>query len=215
MAEVESWFVAGELRPTGVGVLTGILSGLVVVDCDSRDDAAFWQEHFPGSPLVVSTGGGGTHFYYAMPTDYEVRNRSGVLGRKIDVRAEGGYATAPPLLHPSGRGYAWQTFDATATLQEFDAAWLIDNTRSARLPTCEQTSQVRNAVAYISRIHAVAGEGGHNATFRAACKLRDAGLSEGEALAVLCDWNETNATPAWSAAELAHKICSAFHPPAW
>jgi len=78
------------------------------------------------------------------------------------------------------------------------------------MPQTESTVQVRKAVAYISRIEAVAGEGGHNATFRAACKLRDAGLSPEEAFSVLSDWNETNASPPWSAKELEHKIRSAF-----
>ena len=211
--EIESWFADSTRQASGLGVVTGKLSGLVVVDCDSSDDAAFWRERFPRSPFVVATGGGGVHFYYAMPKDCDVRNRVGVLGRRIDVRAEGGYAAAPPSLHPSGRYYAWQHFETLGVIPYFDGAWLVDEGRLARVSTCEQVSKVRNAVAYISRIHAVAGQGGHNATFRAACKLRDAGLSEDEALAVLCDWNETNTSPAWSAAELAHKISSAFHPP--
>lgn len=209
-SEVESWFCEGKQRPSGLGIVTGKVSGLVVVDCDSAGDATFWQEHFPSSPLVVATGGGGVHFYYAMPEGEEVRNRAAVLGRKIDVRGEGGYATAPPSLHPSGKQYVWRAYDASATLPSFDSAWLIDKSKPARLPSSEQTSQVRNAVAYIRRIQAKAGEGGHNATFRAACKLRDAGLSEDEALAVLADWNVTNATPPWSAADLVHKIRSAF-----
>ncbi|MBA3482312.1 MAG: bifunctional DNA primase/polymerase [Pirellulales bacterium] len=209
-SEVESWFCEGKQSPSGIGIVTGKLAGLVVVDCDSMDDAAFWQEHFPSSPLVVATGGGGVHFYYAMPEGEEVRNRAGVLGRKIDVRGEGGYATAPPSLHPSGKLYAWQAYNASTTLPTIDAAWLVDKSKPARLPLNEQTGKVRNAVAYIRRIRATAGEGGHNATFRAACKLRDAGISEGEALAVLSDWNETNASPCWSAADLVHKIRSAF-----
>jgi hypothetical protein len=208
--EVDRWFSSEEKPPTGVGILTGHLSRLVVVDCDSPDDAAFWQAHHPSSPLVVESGGGGVHFYYAMPDGVEVRNRAGVLSRKIDIRGEGGYATAPPSLHPSGSKYTWQSFDKDAMLPQFDADWLVDSTRPIRLPTSEQTSNVRNAVAYISRIQAVAGQGGHNATFRAACKLRDAGLSLDEALSVLMDWNETNASPPWSAADLAHKISSAF-----
>jgi hypothetical protein len=210
--EVESWFADNTRPPSGLGIVTGKLSGLVVVDCDSQDDAAFWQEHYPSSPLVVSTGGGGVHFYYAMRDGVEVRNRAGVLGRKTDVRGEGGYATAPPSLHPNGKHYAWQSYDASAMLANFDAAWLVDKSRPPRLPSGELTTSVRNAVAYIRRIHAKTGEGGHNATFRAACKLRDAGLSEEEALAVLSDWNETNATPPWSAADLRHKIRSEFNP---
>jgi putative DNA primase/helicase len=208
--EVAVWFSEGGRPPSGLGVVTGRLSKLVVVDCDSEADAAFWSKTFPSSPLVALTGGGGVHFYYAMPEDGDVRNRAGVLSRKIDIRGEGGYATAPPSSHPSGRHYAWQTYDAAAVLQCFDAAWLADEPRPGRAPAANYVGKVRNAVAYIRRIHAVAGEGGHNATFRAACKLRDAGLSHDEALAILIDWNETNASPPWSAVELEHKIRSAY-----
>ncbi|QEG36088.1 bifunctional DNA primase/polymerase [Bythopirellula goksoeyrii] len=207
--EVEAWF-SSETKPTGVGIVTGILSGLVVVDCDAPDDAEFWQASFPSSPLTVSTGGGGVHVYYRMPKDNDVRNRIKILGRRIDVRGEGGYATSPPSLHPSGKQYAWLSFDTNTMLPEFDADWLIDKSQPARLSNSKQTSPVRNAVAYIRRIQARAGEGGHNATFRAACKLRDAGLSAEEALIVLSDWNETNATPPWSLKDLRHKVCSAF-----
>jgi Bifunctional DNA primase/polymerase, N-terminal/Primase C terminal 1 (PriCT-1) len=140
----------------------------------------------------------------------EVRNRTKVLRRRIDIRGEGGSATAPPSLHPSGQNYAWLSFDASSKLPTFEPEWIAGNSRPATLPSGRQTSKVRNVVAYIRRINAVAGKGGHNATFRAACKLRDAGLSEEEALAVLSDWNETNTTPAWSAGELAHKVRSAF-----
>jgi hypothetical protein len=51
---------------------------------------------------------------------------------------------------------------------------------------------------------------GHNTTFRAACKLRDAGLEYEDALALLIEWNETNAHTPWSAKELSHKIDSAY-----
>lgn len=208
--EVATWFSDLSRPPSGIGVVTGRLSRLVVVDCDCEADASFWSETFPSSPLVALSGGGGVHFYYAMPEAGDVRNRAGVLRRKIDIRGEGGYATAPPSFHPSGRQYAWQAYDATAALPSFDAAWLAEEPRLNRAPAAKYVGKVRNAVAYIRRIHAVAGEGGHNATFRAACKLRDAGLSHDEALAILSDWNETNASPPWSAVELEHKIRSAY-----
>lgn len=208
--EVAEWFSEGDRAPSGLGVVTGRLSKLVVVDCDSEADAAFWSTTFPSSPLVARTGGGGVHFYYAMPEERDVRNRVGVLRRKIDIRGEGGYATAPPSSHASGRHYAWQTYDAAAVLPCFDVAWLAEEPRLARTPAASYVGKVRNAVAYIRRIRAVAGEGGHNATFRAACKLRDAGLAEGEALTILSEWNGTNASPPWSAVELEHKIRSAY-----
>lgn len=208
--EVSAWFSNAVRPPSGIGVVTGRLSGIVVVDCDSEGDADFWSKNFPSSPLVAQTGGGGVHFYYAMPEEGDVRNRAGVLQRKIDIRGEGGYATAPPSGHPSGRQYRWQTYDTAAPLPCFDAAWIREKATESSSRERKLVGKVRNAVAYIGKIHAIGGEGGHNATFRAACKLRDAGLSKEESLALLSDWNETNASPPWSAKELEHKICSAF-----
>lgn len=208
--EATAWFASLSRLPSGVGIITGNLSCLVVVDCDSADDARYWSERYPASPLVVATGGGGVHYYYAMPSDTEVRNRAGVLGRKIDIRGEGGYAAAPPSIHSNGSRYNWLAFDANVRLPAFDAAWIVDASKSSAATSKSYGGVVRNAVAYIQKIRAEAGQGGHNATFRAACRLRDAGLSENEALAILGDWNETNAIPPWSAHELEHKIRSAF-----
>lgn len=211
--EVEAWFLTEVQPPSGLGIVTGKLSRLVVVDCDSPADATYWQENFPGSPLLVATGGGGVHFYYELNDGAQVRNRAKLFGRKIDIRGEGGYATAPPSRHPCGKEYTWKEYDVSVPLPKFDAAWLMDKSKALLVPCDVKTSRVRNAVAYIRRIHARSGQGGHNDTFRAACKLRDAGLSEEEAVSVLLDWNDTNATPPWSEVELHHKIRSAFNVP--
>lgn len=210
LIELTTWFAAEERPPTGLGIVTGRISGLVVVDCDSRQDAEFWSSEHGSSPFIVDTGGGGVHFYYAMPEGAQVRNRVRILGRKIDLRGEGGYVTAPPSLHPSGTPYAWRVCDDGKALPVSDVAWLKAADQEKKMAMRAAAGPVRKAVAYIHKIHAVAGEGGHNATFRAACKLRDAGLCKDEALAILGDWNETNASPPWSAQELQHKIESAF-----
>lgn len=196
-----------------MGIVTGKLSGLVVVDCDTPEDAAYWQNRFPSSPLSVQTGGGGLHVYYLAPENLDVGNRVKIHRRRIDLRGEGGYVAAPPSRHPSGHRYAWRgdVIDLDQPLPTFDPAWLVDSRQPApSLSSDLQASAVRHVVAYIRRIQATAGEGGHNATFRAACKLRDAGLSSDLALAILCEWNATNAHPPWSEKELIHKIQSAF-----
>lgn len=211
--EVANWFNSNLRSPTGLGIVTGRLSGLVVVDCDTIDDAYYWKANFPGTPLAVETGGGGIHFYYHTPAESEVRNRAGVLHRRIDVRGEGGYIVAPPSLHPNGRRYKWSGSHHADELPVFERNWIEaiePNDSTARLPVFQK---IHSAVAYIHRIQAVAGEGGHNATFRAACKLRDAGLSVEEALAVLTNWNESNASPPWSPEELTHKVTSAYTSP--
>lgn len=206
--ELVAWF--SDKLTTGVGVVTGCISRLVVIDCDSREDAAFWQAEHGTSSLIVATGGGGVHFYYALPADSALRNRQRLLGRRIDLRAEGGYVVTPPSLHPTGTRYAWHAFDASATLPAFDESWLAAIHPTQDMSRTAESTHVRRAVAYIRKIRAKSGAGGHNATFRAACKLRDAGLSPDEALTVLSEWNETHATPPWSVPELRHKIESAF-----
>lgn len=208
--EIANWLNSSQRPPTGFAIVTGRLSSLVVVDCDTIDDAHYWKANFPNTPFAVETGGGGFHFYYRMPAATEVRNRAGVFRRRIDIRGEGGYIVAPPSLHPTGRRYRWCGSNRADELPIFDRAWIetnVPNTSTARLPI---SPKIRSAVAYIGRIQAVAGEGGHNATFRAACKLRDAGLSVDEALTVLTNWNESNASPPWSFEELAHKVRAAF-----
>jgi hypothetical protein len=208
--ELHHWFASRATSVSGIGIVTGRVSGLVVIDCDSMQDAEYWLEHFPKSPLMVSTGGGGLHIYYQTADDVEIRNRAKLGGRKIDIRGEGGYAAAPPSRHGSGRHYLWESCDMSAPLPVFQQNWVADNQRPCSFSSSWETKKIRKAVSYIARIHAVAGEGGHNATFRAACKLRDTGLAEADALAILSEWNETNACPPWSARELIHKVRSAY-----
>lgn len=57
--------------------------------------------------------------------------------------------------------------------------------------------------------NAVSGAGGHDATLRAACECVRLGLSDGEAMALLREWNTTHCQPAWTEKELAHKLTSA------
>jgi Bifunctional DNA primase/polymerase, N-terminal/Primase C terminal 1 (PriCT-1) len=108
-AEVCHWFRTW--RDAGVGIMTGAVSGLVVLDVDVRHggDVALEQlerEHgrLP-TTVECQTGGGGRHLYFAHPRAV-VRNRVG-LARGVDIRADGGYVVAPPSLHASGLRYVW------------------------------------------------------------------------------------------------------------
>jgi hypothetical protein len=165
---------------------------------------------------LVHTGQGGTHFYYRYP-ETEVRNRAGILGRRIDVRGEGGLVVAPPSVHPdTGRAYEWTRLEDNALdgIPVFDRHWIQPpaqpTIRLGRAHVRERNPDIRDGVSYIQHIEAVSGRGGHNATFRAACKLRESGLPADEALQALSRWNETNANPAWTEKELAHKIHDAY-----
>lgn len=72
-------------------------------------------------------------------------------------------------------------------------------------------NRTRRAVAYLAKLPpAIAGQGGHKATFAAACRAVEFGLDRTEALAVLAQWNVTHCQPPWSESELRHKLEDAF-----
>ncbi len=107
--EVNHWF--RHWPDANVGIVTGRVSGLVVVDVDTRHGgadsvAAAEAEHGP-LPVTVeaATGGGGRHLYFAHP-GVAVANRVAIRPG-IDLRGDGGCVVAPPSVHPSGRRYAW------------------------------------------------------------------------------------------------------------
>ena len=106
---LRDWF---ERTPDfNVAIVTGALSGIVVVDVDPRhggDESLRELEGLHGKlPKTVEavSGGGGRHVYFSHPGT-EVHNRTGIAPG-IDLRGDGGCIVAPPSIHPSGNRYRW------------------------------------------------------------------------------------------------------------
>lgn len=98
---IVEWF-EDEFYGSNVGVVTGRVSSLVVVDVDGPIED-FEALDLPET-LMAETGGGGQHHFYFC--DKPVQSRIGmVLG--IDVKADGGFVVAPPSRHVSGGRYRW------------------------------------------------------------------------------------------------------------
>lgn len=192
-----------------IGILTGEISGVTVVDCENREESEWWYKQYE-TPLIVKTGRG-FHFYYQYA---EIGNRVRVLDRKIDIRGDGGYVVAPPSIHPeTGTQYEWMGGSEYELddVPRFDPTWLPEKKAVERLDVRAASGElVETARRYIMQILAVSGRGGHNSTFRAACKAVDFGLSEHQVLNVMMEWNETNAEPKWSQSEIQHKVADAF-----
>lgn len=108
--DIRNWY--RRWPDANVAIVTGGVSGLVVVDIDPAHGGAqslveLEREHGPLPPTVeATTGGGGRHLYFVHPGG-ELRNKVG-LAAGIDLRGDGGYIVAPPSLHVSGRRYRWQ-----------------------------------------------------------------------------------------------------------
>lgn len=100
--------VLAELHPEyNVGVRTGSLSGLIVVDVDDMALLDGLDGNLPPT-LTAATGraGGGRHYYYRLPAGTSVRKYKPMRG--VDVQADGAYVVAPGSVHPvTGTRYKW------------------------------------------------------------------------------------------------------------
>jgi hypothetical protein len=93
-----------------VGIETGAVSGIVVIDVDPRHGGdetltKLEAEHgaLPGTWRFL-TGGGGVHIIFRHPGGY-IKSRTGAVGSGLDCKADGGLIVAPPSLHLSGNRY--------------------------------------------------------------------------------------------------------------
>lgn len=101
---VRSWWA--RWPDANVGVVTGAVSGIVVVDIDGEKGLASVKAAGLELPRTMCcTTGRGIHVYFKHP-GWRVPNRAGVLPG-VDVRGDGGFVVAPPSVHPSGRRYSW------------------------------------------------------------------------------------------------------------
>ena len=93
--ELEKWW--GEFPDANIGLITGKISGLTVVDVDLGGDTKILP-----TTDTVKTGSGGFHFYYKYHEGY--RNKGRILPF-VDIRGDGGYVVAPPSIHENGNRY--------------------------------------------------------------------------------------------------------------
>lgn len=93
----------------GIGIRTGAISNLLVIDIDNKEGAAnaIYDEFYAQYPTncIVRTGGGGWHLYY----NYIAGVKNQVKVQNVDVRSDGGLVVAPPSSHSSGGIYEWVT----------------------------------------------------------------------------------------------------------
>jgi hypothetical protein len=92
-----------------IGIVTGEISGILVVDADSEEAYRKLQELLPDSIITpICKTPRGYHLYLIMPKGERIGNSVGILPG-VDIRGEGGYCIAPPSINGDGKGYAWQS----------------------------------------------------------------------------------------------------------
>ncbi len=91
--EVDLWFK--NYPNAQLGIVTGKISDLSVVDIENGGDPSF----LPSNTTIVKTGGGGWHYYYKYSPEASTKARIRPL---VDLRSDGGYVVAPGSVSEKG-----------------------------------------------------------------------------------------------------------------
>ena len=180
--KVLNWFHT--LSGAGVGVVTGRVSNMVVLDVESYCPTPIEKllEMYP-TQMYSRTGSGGYHLFYQYPTAMaRVSNRVKLM-EGVDLRADGGFIVLPPTLHPSGNRYQWVKRGPLGTFPKS----LLD------LDSQPKTQQGEGWITDL--LHGVSEGGRNDACARLAGYFFKKGLTYDIVEALLMEWNERNDPP--------------------
>ncbi len=204
-AQIREWHA--RWPDANVGIVTGAVSSLIVLDVDPLrgGDASLreLERTHGGLPRTVEalTGGGGRHVYFAHPGAL-VRNQVG-LAPGLDLRGDGGFVVAPPSVHPSGRGYAWQPTHGPEQAPLAPApSWLlalVGRRERPGHPPAHWRRLVREGVGEGERNSSIASLAGH---------LLWHGVDPAVTLDLLLCWNASRCRPPLSAEEVKRTVDS-------
>lgn len=189
-------------------------TSFVVLDFDGEEGLATLNE-LEGANMIprtlrARTGGGGGHLVYELDSRHDAAAISDRrVGPKWDVKKHGQFLVAPSL-HATGKAYEWIDIVPIARLTDVLYERIRRPVVAVPRGPAATGDMVDRARAYVAKMpSAIAGAGGHDATFNVARKLvQDFDLREAEAWALLLEYN-TRCEPPWSEKELRHKIESA------
>jgi hypothetical protein len=104
--QIKRWW--NKWPEANIGIVTGIISGLAVIDIDTEEGKKTIEEFIPDSSImpIVNTPSGGQHYYFKCSDKNLSCNSRTVPG--CDLRANRGYIIVPPSSNGKGKYYAWQ-----------------------------------------------------------------------------------------------------------
>jgi len=166
---ISGWFA--ENPDANIGVATGEVSGLVVLDIDPKNDGdraleQLQDEHgMLPQTWTVDSGGGGIHFYFRYPK-FDLPTSHGKLGPGVDVQSDGALVVAPHSLHASGKRYSFRKgLDPKSVELAALPEWLIDllkdDAQHGPTPVQDWRDLVANGVKEGERNHTIARLTGH------------------------------------------------------
>ena len=91
--QIEKWWQ--QYPEANVGIITGKVSGIIVIDIDVYKKGAVSIDKFPET-YTVKTGRGGYHLYYIYQAGFTISANAYPHLPGVDIRSDGGYVVAPP-----------------------------------------------------------------------------------------------------------------------
>lgn len=213
--QVEEWFAEGQHN---LAIITGRISGIVVVDGDSPQACQHIEATCTKTPMVVQTSKG-AHYYFRHPGT-KIPNACRVLDLPpVDLRGDGGLVIGPGSMHPSGIYYRLapgSDLTSPSDLPVYQEGWFPEAMKARETSFVRpilhfsgpgQKDAYSQAQRYAGGVPgAIQGTGGDNQTYILACRLvRGFGLSDDEALDILRVWNQS-CEPAWEDEQLLAKV---------
>ena len=137
---ITKWFK--QYPDAGLGIVTGNLSGILVVDCDTQEGYQETMKRIPDAAIIptVKTPRG-HHLYFKYPVGSGLSVGQSILPG-VDFRGEGGYVVCPPSVNGNGGQYTWIEGQS---LNEIDPPE-IPNGILEILSNCKKTPDKENPV---------------------------------------------------------------------
>lgn len=173
---LKQWF--DYLNPVGWGAVTGSISGIVVVDVDTRSGMDYREitKKYP-TEWIARTPSGGYHLYYRHP-GHEVRNRVNIVPG-VDIRGDGGFIVLPP----TGGRYSWVK---RGVLGDYPAGFIREDETGGDRETERWVSDLMKGVESGSR---------NESATRLAGYFLNKSMPVDIVFSILREWNEKNDPP--------------------
>ena len=137
--QIVQWWPVPDINPRGIGIRTGAVSGIYVLDFDGDEGYSTFEELYDVTgelpPTKLCATANGLHLYFtippdlpsALPTMHYKDGKPALPGwDHVDFQGEDAYVVAPPSAHISGPNYRWDaTFPEDPVPLPDPISWLI------------------------------------------------------------------------------------------
>lgn len=175
------------------GIVTGAISGIVVVDIDNLKE--FEQSGITFPKTAEAKTSKGSHLFFKHP-GFLISNGVKTIFKWFDIRGDGGYVVSPPSIHPDGTKYEWVEGSSPWDIELAELPqWIIEGLNSVNSNATKDSSK-NGVVDWKNQFLNGSGEGSRNDTAaRMAGHYFGLGMGFEETNTLMNAWNQKNNPP--------------------